>query len=74
MTEGILLPQLVYKEFRYNFQFKMLDGIQEWNGEQHAPLIMLKMKRLPEFADKGKDGDDYQSPDIEIGTRINNQI
>jgi hypothetical protein len=23
---------------------------------------MLKMKRLPEFADKGKDGDDYQSP------------
>jgi hypothetical protein len=35
---------------------------------------MLKMKRLPEFADKGKDGDDYQSPDIEIGTRINNQI
>jgi hypothetical protein len=33
MTEGILLPQLMYKEFRYNFEFRMLDGIQEWNGE-----------------------------------------
>jgi hypothetical protein len=35
---------------------------------------MLKMKRVPELIEKGKDGDDYQSPDIEIGTRINNQI
>lgn len=47
MTEGILLPDLIYKEFKYNFEVKMLDGLMEWNGEEPAPLIMLKMKKIP---------------------------
>lgn len=33
MTEGILLPDLVYREFKFNFEYKMLDSITEWNGE-----------------------------------------
>ena len=46
MTEGVLLPDLILHEFRYNFELKMLDAQLEISGEEPASLIMLKMKKI----------------------------
>lgn len=39
----------------------MLDGLVEWNGEQPAPLIMLKMKKLspPQENNQKEKDEDY---------------
>lgn len=57
----------------------MLDGLQEWTGEEPAPLIMLKMKKVPlnskdQPGAQEKDNEDYKPPSIEIAARVNNQV
>lgn len=56
----------------------MLDGVIDWNGQEEAPLIMLKMKKIPSNLDpitgKQKQKEDYEPPQIEIGTRVLNNI
>lgn len=69
MTEGVLLPDLILHEFRYNFELKMLDAQLEISGEEPASLIMLKMKKITKVEDR----EDYESPPIEIAIRTLSQ-
>jgi hypothetical protein len=57
----------------------MLDEAQEDDGEEPSPLLMLKMKKMPNSSDllsltRDKGTEDYESSEIEIATRLLNKV
>jgi hypothetical protein len=69
MTDGLILDNLTYHEFHYNFEVRMLDALYEWTGEEGAPPLLLKMKKMPR-----NKPEDYFSPPLEIATRGNQHL